>query len=85
MILHTLANPHLTEDCLSNAQAGDTILLLKDGVAAMHGPRDEVLQQLRKNAVTTTQQENEPLPAQAAAADADKSAIAAAENQARLG
>ena len=63
----------------------DTILLLKDGVAAMHGPRDEVLQQLRKNAVATTQQENEPLPAQAAAADVDKNAIAAAESQARLG
>ena len=32
MILHTLASPHLTEDCLSSAQAGDTVLLIGDGV-----------------------------------------------------
>lgn len=43
----------------STLSRADTILLLKDGMAALYGPRDEVLDKLRRKAVTSTEQDRE--------------------------
>jgi PrtD family type I secretion system ABC transporter len=53
----------------------DKVLLLKEGVAALYGPRDEVLQQLRKTAVTNAAEGQNPqeqgAPRQQATAEAE--------------
>lgn len=43
----------------STLARADTILLLKEGVTALYGPRDEVLDKLRRKAVTSTEREGE--------------------------
>ena len=63
----------------------DNILLLKEGVAAMYGPRDEVLQQLKRNTVTTTRRENNANQVQAAEPNEGTAENAEAESQVKFG